>query len=105
VSVFSVAIDQIFNDPSMATDATYTPDGGSPVAIRLIRKSPDALEGFGAGSIWVATNLFDVRVSEVAAPAAGDQIVVDGDLFEVQGEPRRDRERLVWTIQAVEVTA
>jgi hypothetical protein len=41
---------------------------------------------------------FDVRVAEVAAPRPGDRIVIDDTTNIVQGEPLRDRERLVWTI-------
>jgi hypothetical protein len=37
-------------------------------------------------------------VSEVAPPRPGDRLVLDGEAFVVQGEPVRDRERLVWTI-------
>jgi len=39
-----------------------------------------------------------VRVTEVAAPRPGDRLVLDGETFVVQGEPVRDRERLVWTL-------
>ena len=28
----------------------------------------------------------------------GDRIVISGETFKLQGEPRRDRERLVWTL-------
>ena len=42
---------------------------------------------------------FDLRVAEVANPRPGDRIVVDGEAFVVQGEPVRDRERLVWTLE------
>lgn len=46
----------------------------------------------------VETSVFDVRVSEVEEPEAGDTLTVDGATFVVQGEPVRDRERLVWTL-------
>ena len=29
---------------------------------------------------------------------AGDRLEIDGDAFLIQGEPVRDRERLVWTV-------
>ena len=44
--------------------------------------------------------MFDIRASEIAAPAEGDTIVVDGSTYVIQGEPIRDAERLVWTIEA-----
>ena len=40
----------------------------------------------------------DLRVAEVPAPRSGDRIEIDGDAFLIQGEPIRDRERLVWTV-------
>ena len=40
----------------------------------------------------------DLRVAEVPNPRPGDRIEIDGDAFLIQGEPVRDRERLVWTV-------
>ena len=40
----------------------------------------------------------DLRVAEVATPRPGDRIEIAGDAFLIQGEPVRDRERLVWTV-------
>jgi hypothetical protein len=34
----------------------------------------------------------------VPVPRPGDRIEIDGDAFLIQGEPVRDRERLVWTV-------
>ncbi len=34
----------------------------------------------------------------MSAPRPGDRIEIDGDAFLIQGEPVRDRERLVWTV-------
>jgi hypothetical protein len=46
------------------------------------------------------TTHFDLRVSEVVTPRPGDRLILDGETFVVQGEPARDRERLVWTLDA-----
>ena len=40
----------------------------------------------------------DLRVAEVPNPRPGDRLEIDGDAFLIQGEPVRDRERLVWTV-------
>ena len=56
-----------------------------------------ALEG--ARSKGAETVMIDIRVSEVAAPAEGDTIEVNGMVYVIQGEPIRDVERLVWTIE------
>ena len=95
---FQCAVDASFEHLGVA--AVYTPDGGTPVDIRAIAKRPDEIVGFGDTRIHSETALFDVRVSEVPAPRPGDTLIVDGVTYAIQGEPIRDRERLVWTIEA-----
>ena len=58
----------------------------------------DAVTDFGDARLWSETTRIDLRVAEVANPRPGDRIEIDGDAFLIQGEPVRDRERLVWTI-------
>jgi hypothetical protein len=53
---------------------------------------------FGDARLWSETTRIDLRVAEVANPRPGDRIEIDGDAFLIQGEPIRDRERLVWTV-------
>ncbi len=48
--------------------------------------------------LWSETTRIDLRVAEVANPRPGDRIEIDSDAFLIQGEPARDRERLVWTV-------
>ncbi len=84
----------------LGIEATYTSQGGAPVSIRVIAKRPDEIVGLGDTRIHSETALFDVRVSEVPAPRPGDALVVDGVTYVIQGEPMRDQERLVWTIEA-----
>jgi hypothetical protein len=52
----------------------------------------------------MATVLIDVRVSEVALPAAGDTAEIKGDVFEIIGTPLRDALGLVWTCEGSERT-
>ena len=46
------------------------------------------------------TTRFDLRVGEVASPRPGERLILNGETFVVQSEPMRDRERLVWTLDA-----
>ena len=48
--------------------------------------------------IWSETTRVDFRVAELAEPRPGDRIEINGDAFLIQGEPVRDSERLVWTV-------
>jgi len=99
MTAFAAAITRIFADPSMAVDAIWLPGGIPPgTTIRAIRKAPDHETTYGGARIWSETVQVDVMVAEVPVPASGDRIVIAGDTLEVQGEPMRDRERLVWTL-------
>ena len=95
---FAAAVDDCFRH--LGRDAVYTPENGVPVDVRVIAKRPDEIVGFDETRIHAATTLFDVRVSEVAEPRPGDRLSVDGEDYLVQGEPMRDTERLIWTLEA-----
>ncbi len=101
MSVFEVAVDVLFADPYLAVAGLYRANGSDgAVEVRLIRRQPDRVGAFGQTRLVAETAVFDLRVSDIAAPAEGDTIEVDGELFVIQGAPLRDAERLVWTIEA-----
>ena len=93
MSAFADAIDDLFADPNMAVAVTYQV---SPV--RALVRRPDREIEFSDITVQTSTAVFEIRRREVPAPQAGDVIVHDGDSFVVQGEPRQDAVRLVWTI-------
>ena len=101
MNAFAAAMDAIFQDANMAAEATWTPQGGAPIPIRVIRKAPDEMVTFGAARILSDTTHVDVRVSEMPSPKPGDTIIIGPDTFTIQGEPKRDRERLVWMLELV----
>ncbi|WRH64349.1 MAG: hypothetical protein RSE12_08470 [Fuscovulum sp.] len=39
-----------------------------------------------------------MRVTDLPAPRPGDVIVIGANSHFIQGEPLRDRERLIWTL-------
>ena len=86
------------SDPNLARDAVFEPANGQPVTVRIIARRADAVTEFGGGRLWSETTRLDLRIAEIAEPRPGDRIVVDGEAFVVQGEPVRDRERLIWTL-------
>jgi len=100
-AVFSAAIDALFVDPHLALGAIYRSGGADPgVPIRVIVRRPDRVGEFGETRIVAGTVMIDVRVSEVTTPLEGDSIEAQGTVHIIQGEPTRDAERLVWTIEA-----
>ena len=99
MNAFAIAVDRIFTDANMAVDAIWFAGGTGPgVAVRVIRKSPDEVTPFAAGRILSETTQMDARVADMPTPAPGDLIRIGAEDFLVQGEPRADRERLIWTL-------
>ena len=99
MNAFATAIDRIFADANMAVAALWFAAGTGPgVAVRVIRKSPDEITPFGAGRILSETTLLEVRVVDMPTPASGDLIRIGAENFLLQGEPKLDRERLIWTL-------
>ncbi|WP_374422728.1 hypothetical protein [Paracoccus sp. (in: a-proteobacteria)] len=98
MSAFAAAVGALFADPNIGRDAIYIADGGAPRLVRVVARRADAITDFGDARLWSETTRIDLRVTEVPAPRPGDRIEIEGDAFLIQGEPLRDRERLVWTV-------
>lgn len=105
MSAFAAAIDDLFADPNIGRDAVYTPEGGAPVPVRVVAGRADTITDFGDARLWSETTRIDLRVAEVPNPRPGDRVEIPGsgpgqagDAFLIQGEPVRDRERMVWTV-------
>jgi hypothetical protein len=95
MSAFSDAIDDLFADPNLAVTVMYQ---GRAIRV-LVRRSDRDIE-FSDITVHTGTAVFEIRRRDVPSPQAGDVIVHDGDNFVVQGEPRLDAERLIWTLDS-----
>jgi len=98
MNAFAAALDALFADGNITRDATYIADGGAPQLIRVVTRRADEVTGFGEARLWSETTRIDLRVAEVPNPRPGDRVEIEGEAFLIQGEPVRDRERLVWTV-------
>ena len=98
MTALTAVVDALFADAHIARNVVYTAEGGTPALVRAILRRPDDVTGFGEARIWSETTRLDLRPAEVANPCPGDRIEIDGEAFLIQGEPVRDRERLVWTV-------
>lgn len=98
---FGAAIDAMFRDRHMASDALYRAGGaGDGDPVRVIKRAPDRITNFSDGRYVSDSVLIDVRLSQVSALAPGDTFEISGVIYEVRGEPVRDSERLVWAAEA-----
>ena len=100
MNAVAIALDALFADSNIGTEAIYMAGGGNPVLVRVVARRGDSVTGFGEAKLWSETQHFDLRVSEVAAPRSGDRIEIKGEAFLIQGEPVRDPDRLIWSIEA-----
>lgn len=101
MNVFVIGMDALFADDNIAVEAIYTAEGGNPVLVRVVARRADSIIGFGEAKLWSETQRFDLRVSEVANPRPGDRLEISGEAYLIQGEPVRDAERLIWTIDVL----
>ncbi len=101
MSLSSDIIDELFEDPNIGQDATYTaPSGGTPQAIKVVPNREDAITSFGQSRVQSEKGIFEVRKSELPSPAIGG-IIIFGDVnYTIKGPPRSDDpDRLVWTVE------
>ena len=99
MNAFTTAMSRIFADTNMAVAALWFAGGTGPgVTVRVIRKSPDEITPFGAARIMSETTVLEARVADMPTPAPGDLIRIGPEDFLLQGEPKLDRERLIWTL-------
>ncbi|WP_282602426.1 hypothetical protein [Paracoccus sp. PARArs4] len=100
MNAFAAAMDRIFGHPDMGISAVWIAAGTSEERpIRLIRRAPDRITEFGSAQILSETLTADIRISDLPAPRSGDLIVIGAESFAIQGEPIRDRDRLIWTVE------
>jgi len=99
MNAFATAMERIFAHADMAVAAVWISGTTSEERpVRVIRRAPDRITDFGAARILSDTTTVDVRVSDLADPRPGDLIILGTDSFVIQGEPARDSERLIWTL-------
>lgn len=101
MSAFVDAADIIFADPNLAEAAQWSAGGtGAPQTVRIVRKRPDEIVGFGASRALRPNVLIDVRQSDIATPAIGDTVTVGSTVYTIITEPVGDDLGILWTCQA-----
>ena len=99
MDVFATAMDRIYTNPSMAVAALWiSATTSEETPIRVMRRAAERITEFGAARFVSDTMMVDVRVSDLPDPRPGDLIVIGADSFTIQGEPVRDRERLIFAL-------
>ncbi len=96
MTAFEIAMNSLFTDPNIAVDAVFTPSAGGSKSVRVIQTAPDTYGTIGQSVFETATSLLAVRVTDCPTVAQGDTFTINSVVYKVQGEPRRNSDRLVW---------
>jgi hypothetical protein len=104
MGIFEDGLALFFDGDFIAVDAEHRPGGnGAGVPVKVILRQPDSLENYGVSQLRMPSTMLDVRIAEcervadrdtftLVDPCTGRDIV-----YTVEGAPKRDLERLVWT--------
>jgi len=100
-ATFERAVSRLF--VRLGVPGTYRLADGREITTRFIAKKADVVESFGDTRLALATRRFDVMARDVASPREGDRFTLDGQTYQVVGEPLADRDRLIWTLTGAPV--
>lgn len=98
MTAFADALEVLFADRNIAVEIWYRDGAGAFTRARGILRRPDEITEFGAARLLSDTTRIDVRVADIPNPRPQEQILLGDETFLIEGEPRRDRERLIWTM-------
>ena len=98
MTAFDTAVATLFADPNLASDATFIPQIGTNVPLRVIIRAPDVFQKMGSSTIETPTTMLEVKVADCPSLMPGDQFLIGQATYTVQGEPRRDEFQLTWTV-------
>ena len=95
MTILAAAMATLFADEAVTESATW---GGTSCRVAVSR--PDETVDFRDTRLSRPTVMLTVLVSVIAAPAAGDVVVIGADSYVVQGSPQRDISQLTWHAEA-----
>jgi len=98
MTAFADALGVLFADSNISVEVWHRDDKGQFTRARGILRRPDEITEFGSARLLSDTTRIDIRVADIPNPRPQEQILIGEETFLIQGEPRRDRERLIWTI-------
>jgi hypothetical protein len=98
MQIFSAALGHILADPHVGVDAEWRQGGvGSPVAVRVVRSSPDRAAGAFDATVIQATDVLTAAVADVPDLAAGDSFALGAETLVVT-HAERDALGVAWRV-------
>jgi len=98
MSAFAAAMDVLALDPNIGIDANYRMGGtGAPVALRVIRSSPDRIgDAFGT-ELLQASDILAVAIATLPSLGTGDTFTIGADTLTVT-HAERDAPGVAWRV-------
>ncbi|GIX10369.1 MAG: hypothetical protein KatS3mg116_2079 [Elioraea sp.] len=82
---FALAAEALVSDPHMGVDADWRAGGmAPPVAVRVVRASPDRVAGAFDTAIVQATDVLTIATAHLPAVTPGDTFTIVADVLTVQ---------------------
>jgi hypothetical protein len=98
MNAFDAALAVLTADPNLGSEAIYRAGGnGPPIALRILRASPDRLgDAFGT-ALLQATDVLTVPIAVLPLVEAGDTFVLSDELLTVT-HAERDAAGVAWRV-------
>ena len=97
MSNFASAIDTVFAE--FGLDASYVPQVGAPINVRVLSRRGDSLLNLGETQIALDSLFFELRRSEISTPLENDRLEINAATYLIQAESRlEDVDSLVWIL-------
>ena len=98
MNAFADAMAALVADPNLGSEAVYRQGGdGAPIAVRVLRSSPDRVANAFGTEILSATDILSVAVAARPDIAAGDNFAFGADLLTVT-HAERDASGTAWRV-------
>ena len=98
MTAFAAAMDVLAADPNLGVGAIYRQGGaGPPIAVRVLRSSPDRTAAAFGTDILSATDILSVAIAALPDLAAGDSFALGPDLLTVT-HAERDASGTAWRV-------
>ncbi|MBR0670739.1 head-tail joining protein [Neoroseomonas soli] len=98
MNAFADAMTALVADPNLGTEAVYRQGGtGAPVAVRVLRSSPDRVADAFGTEILAATDILSIAITVLPDVAAGDSFALGPDLLTVT-HAERDASGTAWRV-------
>ena len=98
MNAFVAAMAALVADPNLRADAVYRQGGtGAPIAVRVLRSSPDRVADAFGTEILSATDILSVAIATLPDLVAGDSFALGPDLLTVT-HAERDAFGTAWRV-------